>query len=231
MINEPNVVGEKDVRQLYHGCHTKVGLSWGAIIIGGLIGFGLGFLLNIFGFAIGLTSFKPTTNGLLTLAFGGFLGMLVGAIITMFVSGWAAGFYARSYSVHPHYGVVYGFAAWCIAIIISGFMAGHIGHLMSSQNFMANQNSAVMTNVHTQTMQAVAQEGNINPPATVQTAQRNTEMAAHNLGISMFMTFIVLFMGALSSCFGGYFGMRYRIKKGCSCGNCHICDKNTVKVG
>ncbi len=209
MIYEPQLPYGQDGR---HYC-TLRGLSWSSIFIGALVGFGLGFLLNIFSFAIGLTAFVPTTSGLMKLAVGGFIGLLIGGIATMFVSGWAAGYFARSHCCNPRYGIIYGFTAWCLAVIISIFVAGYVGQFMTSQPYLAGQNSAIITNVHAQTMQAVSQKSNINPPASANRAEQNTEMAAHNLGLSLFITFVLFFVGALSSCFGGYFGMHSRIRK------------------
>lgn len=217
MINEPkyepSFTKETMVtKKCPKDCHAV--FSWGAVFLGGFVGFGLSFLLNLFCLAIGLTLFTFNENGLLSLAVGGLLGMLVGGIVTMFITGWTAGFFARTFCFDANYGVLYGFIAWCFALIISAFFAMHISHLISSQPYLADQNSAVTSDIHTKTMQTISQKIDVNPRVSTNTAKTNPEIAAHNMGVSMFIAFILYFIGGLASCLGGYFGMKARIRKG-----------------
>jgi hypothetical protein len=191
-----------------HGdkCHSKH--KGGAILIGGLIGMGLAFLLNLFAAGIGLTAFTSTESGQMTLAIGGLLGALVGSIATMFVTGYVTGYLVgKKTYLSPNYGALYGFAAWCVALLLSAFLVGHMAQLLNAQPFAPQQNSAVVAQAGAQTMQTVAEKTNLNPEAPTAVAQRNTEMAAHNMGLSMLATFLIFFVGALSSCIGGYCGL------------------------
>jgi len=48
MLNEPTIR-----KEIHHDCtHTYKRISWTAIFIGALVGLGLGFLLNLFGFKL-----------------------------------------------------------------------------------------------------------------------------------------------------------------------------------
>ena len=72
----------------YHSCLYKR-MSWTAIFVGALIGTGLGFLLHLFGIAIGLSAFSLTPDGATAVAIGGIVGMLIGVIASMLAAGYA----------------------------------------------------------------------------------------------------------------------------------------------
>src|SRR5687767_10657531 len=72
------------------GCRPKA-ISWTAILAGALVGMGLTFLLNTFSIGIGLSLVRTTEDGLTSLAIGGFIGLLIGAIVSMFAAGFTAG--------------------------------------------------------------------------------------------------------------------------------------------
>lgn len=197
-----------------HSMYTHKCISGGAILVGGLIGMGLSFLLNMFSAGIGLTAFTTSSSGQMVLAMGGLLGALVGSIAIMFTTGWAAGYLAaRKNVLKPALGALYGFAAWSVALFLSAFLVAHGSQLMMTQSFMGQQQTAaVISKVGTETMQTVAEKTNLNPPASTEAVQRDTELAAHNLGLSMLIGFLVFFVGALSSCIGGYCGIRRQNK-------------------
>ncbi len=122
-------------------------ISWNAILVGALIGIGLSFLLNLFSVAIGLSIVKTTQEGLATLAIGGFIGLLIGTIVSMFVAGLAAGYLGRPYSIKRNLGIVYGFTTWCSALILMMLLASPIGSYVTSySSFITHPTAVVFVN-------------------------------------------------------------------------------------
>ena len=102
-------------------------MSWTAIFVGALVGAGLGFLLNLFGIAIGL-SILTQKDGAAALAVGGLLGFLIAVITSMVVAGYTAGYLGRTYCPKRNLGVLYGFTTWGVALILTAAVASHINH-------------------------------------------------------------------------------------------------------
>lgn len=101
-------------------------IVWKPILAGAIIATGLSFLFNLFSVAIGLHIVTTTSEGVEQLAFGGLLGTGIGIVASMFASGWLTGYLALSYyREHNEHnlGAIYGFLAWCIALIIAIFLA------------------------------------------------------------------------------------------------------------
>lgn len=117
-----------------HFCKGRY-ISWSAIVIGALVGIGLSFLLNVFGIAIGLSAFNAASTGATTMAIGGFIGMIIGTIASMFMAGWVTGYLSRTFSFHRNLGVLYGFSAWCLALVITIVLASSATHFLSSRNY------------------------------------------------------------------------------------------------
>jgi hypothetical protein len=186
-------------------CHFKR-VSWTAIIVGALVGIGLSFLLNLFSVAIGLSIVTTTNEGIMTLAMGGLVGLLIGTIISMFIAGYTAGYLGRPYCVKQNLGVVYGFTTWCLALILTVMLTTRIGYYVAAySNFIKNPTDiVVVTNHHLPNGNAVEAVDNNNNTNTVAV---NAQKATNNLGMSTLIVFILFFVGALASCFGGHFGM------------------------
>lgn len=177
-------------------------VSWTPIFIGAIVGVGLAFLLNLFGIGIGLSAFTTSAN-VNTFAIGGFLGLAFGTIVASFVSGWVAGFLGKPYRYN--FGVLYGFSAWCVALILLIILSGPTVHFVTHLTQYVTNNSVVLgTN-----------EMGMNP---VQPVQNNTATPAatpensKDLAKVTFAIFALMFLGAISSCFGGHFGVMRRRK-------------------
>jgi len=175
------------------GCHRYI--SWSTIIVSALVAVGLSFLVYIFTTGLGLTAFTRNTTGQLTLMVGGFVWLIVAFYVVMFVVGYIAGILVRPHQ-HRCLGVLHGFAAWCLALIItaavfSPILTGTFGaptyyglnSPMSSSQIRANTNPNTVTN-----------------PTTV-----------NKLGIGVLGIFFVFFAGALGSCTGGYVGCKPKV--------------------
>lgn len=199
-------------------------ISWSAIFSGAFVAIGLSFLLSAFASSIGLSAFSVGSDNAVTLALGGYLGLLIGSIIIMFCSGWVAGYLNRhndSYDGEDKIGALSGFIAWCLALILGGLLAAQFGHVLAvSQSPTAKTSSATTLGSSIYNQMATGntvstKEGNAsartheNKPATVD------EKAANTYGKALFLTFVLFFAGALSSTIGGYWGVRscYRCKE------------------
>lgn len=189
----------------YHEHHCSKRICWSAIFIGGLIGVGLSFLLNLFSVAIGLTAFTVGKNGAIALAIGGFVGIIVAVIVSMLVAGYAAGYLGRLYSPRRNLGILYGFATWCVALILSAIVSSHVSHYVAgySQSTVGSTVVVVEENV-----------GKNKAPAVNVTADDNQNVKVSAtpgvIASGAFAIFALFFIGAASACLGGCWGMSCR---------------------
>lgn len=196
MINERNI--NRDDKFKYDWCSQ---LSWKAIFAGALVSIGLSFLLNLFSVAIGLTAFHVDA-GTTTIAIGGFIGVAIGVFAAMFTSGMVAGYLGRSHCPKRHLGSLYGFLAWCVALILTTFIAAHIASYVDAyNNFITNPKVTVNTEMVKKT------EANGSTEIMI-----DNQKAEKGLAIGAFAIFVLFFLGAFSSCIGGHYGMTCRCK-------------------
>lgn len=189
----------------HHCCVKRI--CWKAIFAGALVGFGLTFLLQIFDKAIGVTVFTVNASGVEAMVFGGFLGSIVGIIASMFFAGWVAGYLSRPHFFDRRIGALYGLLVWCLALLFGMIFMSHIGsHGMDRANYLTNPNSSVVSMNTSQTASVIASETAGKPNANQNAV--NNDMPAKKAGISLFLTFILFFIGAVSASFGGYFGLK-----------------------
>lgn len=168
--------------------------SWKPIIAGALIAVGLAFLLNLFSIAIGLTAFTTNSEGVETIVLGGLLGTAVGIVSSMFAAGWLTGYLGQRHCNKRHLGALYGFLAWCLALIIAIFLASHAqhyisfyGHFLSGTPDVAVSNVAVVAN----------------------------NLSTKGLVISSYIIFILFFLSAFACSLGGHCGMRHTCQNSC----------------
>jgi hypothetical protein len=190
-------------------CHKCVKLiSWTGVIAGALIATGLSFLFNLFDIGIGLSVVSNSKEGVETVIVGGLIGMIIGAIVTMYVAGWVSGYIARPYCWNPHLGVLQGFTTWCLALIITLILlSSHVsfvtfGSQLLSRHVSTNPMVQITTN---ENAPAVSEIRGNRSQVTI-----NAEKSANNLGTGTLITFLIFFLGAVSSCFGGYCGAGHR---------------------
>jgi hypothetical protein len=188
------------------GWWRNKGISWGAIFAGALVVIGLGFLLNLFSIAMGLSIYYINPEGLTKLAVGGFTALLIGIIITMFVGGFTAGYVGRSCCLKHNSGVIYGFTTWVLALLLTALLTTHIGrYLTSYSNFIEKPTIIVATADETL--------NKVGKPAEVTVTE---EKVAEKTALGAFIIFSLFFVGALASCFGGYCGVGSCRKEGCT---------------
>jgi hypothetical protein len=198
--------------------HSKRTVSWSAIIIGALFGIGISFLLNLFALGIGLSAFTSTTPQ--TLAVGGIIGLIIISIFSMGILGWIAGFIGATKSLCYHdktqcnFGCIYGFSAWCLALVLSMLLA------MPAAQLVAHSIHALNPTLNTERLYT---QSNVLPSrndtsTTTSSTTRTNEVARNNvvtdedthkiLVRSIFTTFVMFFIGAISASIGGHLGYK-----------------------
>jgi hypothetical protein len=198
----------KECEHHHKFCCVKC-ISWSAIITGALVAIGLGFLMNLFGIAIGLSAFKTTPEGVKTLAIGGYFGLLIGTIIIMFVAGWVSGYLGRANCLNRDMGALYGFTTWSLALIMTVLLASQLSNFTTT-NVLDYSSSYTQYNVKgTNHPEAplVTQERHAETNAPSNKVVVNEQKAVNLIGLSLLLTFVLFFAGALAACFGGYFGL------------------------
>jgi hypothetical protein len=181
-------------------------VSWAAIFSGAMVGVGVNFLLNLFSLALGISSFSVPAIGQTLFSFIGFSGFLISAMIAMFITGWISG--RLSPTVLPRsWGVVYGFLAWSVLLIITIILITNmIQYMAFHTNFTSNLVSIKLMNnapMLTETAAHLTQ----NSPLSF-----NVETHQKVIVLNAWLTFILFFTGAIASCVGGFIGY-----KGSSC--------------
>lgn len=220
-MNQHTVLKEEFIKTCHHHkCCCMKCISWSAIIVGALVALGLGFLMNLFGISIGLSAFNPSASGVKSLAIGAYFGLLIGTIIIMFISGWIAGYLGRSPHVKRDLGAIYGFTTWTLSLILMVLLASHFTQFSTTSNSAldySNKNSTHYNVTTTTNSKApvVSEEEKGGTRAESPNIVVNPEKAANLMGLSLLLTFVIFFAGALAACFGGYFG----ISRPCTCVN------------
>lgn len=180
-------------------------ISWSAIIAGALVGIGLTFLLNLFSIAIGLSIVKTTTDGMTILAVGGLVGVLIGTIVANFVGGMSAGYLGRPFCPKGNLGVLYGFVTWFLALLLMAMIFSKVGNFVEAYTSFIQTPVTVVKIVNNETTPAVSSA--IATIGKTKPVTVNVQAATNNLGIAATIVFILFWLGAISSCVGGHYGM------------------------
>ena len=187
---------------------TPTRICWSSIIAGALVGVGLGFLLNLFSMAIGLSAYSSSAHGAHVLAIGGVIGLFIGAIATMGTAGLVAGYLGRFHHCYCHGGVIYGFLTWSLALMLSAVLIMPIARYMS----FYEDNIGPSATAEMASAANLAQSDNTAPAATSPAAAA-TAVPPQNLAWSSWIIFALFFVGAFSSCIGACCGMRCRCER------------------
>lgn len=187
--------------------HHRPRVCWSAVFAGAFVGAGLGFLLHLFGLAIGLSAYSSSADGATAIAIGGILGMLIGVIVSMGAAGFVAGYLGRFHYSHCHGGVIHGFVTWSIALLLSAIFVIPLTHYITSYTRGLAPGVAVAKTV---VQQASDTTEGVSSPATNQAKINNkadTPTTREALSYSSWIVFLLFFVGALSSCVGACYGM------------------------
>jgi len=186
-------------------CHCKGGrihFYWPAVIVAAFIGVGLSFLCSLLALAFGFNAFSTDSLGATVFNVGGFVGLVIAAIISMFIVGWIAGYLARPFCIKKYYGELYGLTAWCLTLILSILLATSSEKLITHTSYLVNKNITPI--VFTITTEKIT-----NKVAII----KNNQVAKTNvdvLAMTSFVTFFLFFIGALASSFGGRCALQCR---------------------
>jgi ABC-type multidrug transport system fused ATPase/permease subunit len=187
--------------------HQNKCISWTAIFVGALTALGLGFLLNLLGITIELSTFKMISNGSIILAVGGTLGIIVGIIITMLAAGFVSGYLGRIYCPDRNLGIIYGFTTWVMALLLAAAVMGFLGQYIATY-------TNTITNAISRTVVAVPINQVTTPVGSVSFSTKNGQpdevvisVTSSNLISGAFIVFIIFFIGALFTCLGAHWGM------------------------
>lgn len=224
MINETRSEVKVERCDSFYKCHRK-SLSWSAIIAGAIVAFVISFLFNLFGIAIGLTAFTNTQTGVSAFAIGGFIGLIIVAIVSMFVGGMVSGYLGRPYCVKRNLGVLYGALTFGIALFLAVLLTAPIANFLSHNTERLYGSShapiAVIANPMSNSSTMISsQDATTRGPAlnsTNSSAAAMTEKNANDIGKAGLLTFILFAIGAFSACIGGHCGMKCKCHDGCSC--------------
>ena len=186
--------------------------SWSAVFAGALVGVGLGFLFNLLNLALGFFVLTTETGkDIDTLAIGGLIWLVVCGIITMFLAGWVAGKVARCCYYKRSVGLVHGFCAWVVALIITFVMLAHLGVFLHGGSAVA-QTAANYSSTSSPTKVVNQSVGTVSSPVKGTTNdklvvdQKSSEVSSKGT----FGLFLIFFVGAVSSCIGGLLGIGRR---------------------
>ncbi|MCU0497987.1 MAG: hypothetical protein MUF87_11610 [Anaerolineae bacterium] len=173
-------------------------LSWGAIIAGSIMALIIGFVLNLMGIAAGASTVHPTDYGdspkIETLATGAAVWYTVSALISLFIGGWMAAYFAGIPNTMD--GILHGVMTWgVVSIVVLLFVTSNVGMMINGTASLLGrtlQMAASVTRGATSAAAAVAGAAAntagsaINSAAqglgyAVNDARYNAEMTAYNL--------------------------------------------------
>jgi hypothetical protein len=189
--------------------HNHKRICWSAIFIGAFVGVGLGFLLHLFGVAIGLSAYSASPKGEEVVAIGGVLGLLIGAIVSMVASGYATGYLARCHCPHRNLGILYGFTTWSVALILSALIVMPVSQYVSvytSSLAPSVVGGARGNTVNVQTT-TVSDETTGKVKAVSKTIATTPAITPKELAWGAWIIFIMFFIGAFFSCLGACWGI------------------------
>lgn len=186
--------------------HCPARISWSAIFIGALIGVGLSFLMNLFGVTIGLSAFSMTDQGVLSLAIGGLLGLILSTIIAMFFAGYASGYIGRLYVPRRNMGMIYGFTTWIISVVMTALLTTYVGNYVDSYSATVTHSAVTVTQDNAASK---ASEPSSSEDQT-QVDNLSPKEASGGMAVGTFIVFALFFIGAMSSCLGARHGMSCR---------------------
>ncbi|HVT62521.1 MAG TPA: hypothetical protein VHD33_03425 [Legionellaceae bacterium] len=181
--------------------HLYHSVSWSAVFAGAVAGVGINFLLNLFALAFGIASFAHDANGHTIFSAMGFLWFCIAAIIAMFITGWLAGRLTPRVMPTPHWGIVYGFLAWSLLLILTIILITNmIQYMAFHSNFTSNLVEIRLTSQAPMLTMTKAHQSLQSP------LKFNIETHKKIIILNGVLTFVLFMLGAITSGIGGYLG-------------------------
>lgn len=180
---------------------TMKPISWTAILAGALVGVGVNFLLNLLALGLAMACFSVALSGKTEFSFFGFMWFWFSAILAMFTTGWVAGILTPPLLPHRAWGILYGFLAWALLLIITVIIITNMIQFTAFHgNFTSNLVAVKLTNNAPMLTETVS--GKVaNAPLSI-----NLELGKKVIVLNAFLTFLLFCTGGIASCIGGYLG-------------------------
>ena len=201
MINEPLAIHESHCH-----VHPFQRICWSAIFVGALVGVGLGFLLNLFSIAIGLSVVTINKEGAVALAIGGLIGVAIAVIASMITAGYAAGYLGRRYCPKRNLGILYGFITWSVALLLSATIMAHASQYVSAYAHTIAGPTVMISSPDTNGLRTLTVESTTSTVGKEQPVAK-VIVSPGNLSCGAFILFGLFFIGALSTCVGACWAM------------------------
>lgn len=173
-------------------------ISWTAVIAGALIAFSLSALLNLLNAGLGLMAFPQNYHSMAGVTAGGYIWLILCGVIAMLIAGWVTGRIVRNQANACH-GLLHGFLAWSLALLVSLFLASHFAVAAAEALDKTTASTAVERPDATRVM---------DHDTTTPNEAARAEQAADNTGTATIGLFLVLLLGAIAACVGGYLGAK-----------------------
>ena len=186
-------------------------MSWTGVVAGALIAVGLSFLLNLFCASLGLSLFNTPTDGAITIAFGGYIGMMIGIIAIMYFSGWVAGYFARPFCTNRCFGALHGIIAWCLALVIAVIIGAQTTKFVTTNMQMLTQRHVSTAKLFNDVTVKFANEPKVSNSVNKALDQQvaiSKDKTVSFMTLAAFLTFSLFFVGAIFSAIGGYCGLK-----------------------
>lgn len=184
-------------------------ISWTAIFIATLIGFALGFFVELLGLALSLSLFSTANTGALTIAILGMTAILAGLALAMFIAGYVAGYLGRQHRPARNSSIFYGLTTWSLVLILNALIALPLNQYLSGLTaplFPSGTSSA--EGLTLETLPADSQnDQSLGDDVPAPGASPKV------LATSAFILLGLFFTGACFSCLGASRGMRCGEKK------------------
>lgn len=179
---------------------TSRDLSWTAIIAGALVALSLSFLVHSLNAGLSLSAFTTSDTGMTVLGIGAMLWYLITTVVAMFIAGWVAGKLASHFAGNAFWGIVHGFLAWSLALVIGlALTTSFLGSIIGSEERGASGF----------TLQHLTQQAGSESDKAL-TPSKHTENVANTAGATALATFFIFLFGAVAAGVGGYYGSSHR---------------------
>lgn len=216
MKNEP-IVTTSD-KLVCHRHHKH--LSWSGIIAGAFFAVGLTFLFNLLTTGLGLSLFTRNEHGMAVLTVAGLIWLVLGVYFIFFFAGWATGKIAASNlactdgsTKHCGSGMLHGFLAWTLYLIVTLLILSHIGEA-TSMKFYKTSFTSIGSDVDTTTTK-IESDTKVSQGAVLENEKAGnlTTRDINKLGWATLITFFIFALGALGACIGACCGASHCQRK------------------
>lgn len=208
MINDQDLI-----QNSASGCSARRQLSGIAIIIGALIGFGLGFLLDLLGLALELKLFSTTNTGATVIAFGGMMIILIGLIATMFIAGYITGYLAREKETQRKFGLIYGLTTWSLILLLNVLLAMPLNRYIANFTNLSPPETLASNSQDLNLETEPSEISNANTSIINPSSNPSSNTSPKVIAEGAFIIFVLFLLSAFSSCMGSFWALSAKGEK------------------